>query len=78
MHANTFDIHVTLLVEILAIGLYVVIYTIKFHRIYIHILVSYNTCIASAKTTCPMPQGRSKHLETGPDVNTVKLHPLIN
>ena len=23
-------------------------------------------------------QGRSKHLETGPDVNTVKLHPLIN
>ena len=23
-------------------------------------------------------QGRSKHLETGPDVNTVKPHPLIN
>ena len=23
-------------------------------------------------------QGRSKHLETGPDVNTVKLYPLIN
>ena len=25
-----------------------------------------------------LEQGRSKHLETGPDVNTVKLHPLIN
>ena len=23
-------------------------------------------------------QGRSKHLETGPDVSMVKLHPLIN
>ena len=23
-------------------------------------------------------QGRSKHLETGADVNTFKLHPLIN
>ena len=23
-------------------------------------------------------QGRSKHLETGPDMNVVKLHPLIN
>ena len=22
-------------------------------------------------------QGRSKHLETGPDTSTVKLHPLI-
>ena len=27
--------------------------------------------------SCP-DQGRSKHLETGPDVNTVKPHPLIN
>ena len=37
------------------------------------------TCSRKMKCTYSKAvQGRSKHLETGPDVNTVKPHPLIN
>ena len=34
--------------------------------------------IGTSKTVRYTEQGRSKHLETGPDVNMVKPHPLIN